>query len=127
MISAESGALRASAGSPDTPEPQVRNLSATTTLISIHSHLPHIDRILTSNRDISRTNDNNRFFSLITTSWSSAAQPKAATTPDHFPEMALAMTPVAMPTTQDDIMDIDIDMDVDDTMPIAGEDEILEV
>jgi len=41
--------------------------------------------------------------------------------------MALAMTPVAMPTTQDDIMDIDIDMDVDDTMPIAGEDEILEV
>lgn len=41
--------------------------------------------------------------------------------------MALAMTPVTLPATHDDIMDIDIDMDVDDTLPIAGEDEILEV
>ncbi|KAK5957396.1 hypothetical protein OHC33_001770 [Knufia fluminis] len=40
--------------------------------------------------------------------------------------MALAMTPATLPTTQDDIMDIDIDMDVDDTVPVAGEDEILE-
>jgi len=41
--------------------------------------------------------------------------------------MALAMTPVTVATRHDDIMDIDIDMDVDDMMPVAGEDEILEV
>lgn len=40
--------------------------------------------------------------------------------------MALAMTPTTVARTQDDIMDIDIDMDIDDMAPIP-EDEILEV
>jgi len=37
------------------------------------------------------------------------------------------MTPTTALPVHDDIMDIDIDMDVDDTLPVAGEDEILEV
>lgn len=40
--------------------------------------------------------------------------------------MALAMTPAQVTSTQDDAMDIDIDMDVDDMDPV-GDDEILEV